>query len=425
VSLSSTAPTQYRHPTTIAQLEIYALCAFAFVLPQFEVPKNVLWLVYAALWLVNRSQTRNFGGKWDAWDSLIFVWVGSGFVSAFYGGLHGSEWVSTLDVLRYGSVLWLVRRSGYGEAPFRQLLVWLVLGTLAGLLRGYYELLFVPRPDGQPRNLGLNSVGHVNHSAIYLTIVFGAAMTWIVSSWRSEIVRRRVLGAALCTSLILSIFVMASRATVGVAIVVGFVILVSFAQRSGRAIWRVILGTFIFVAAVLIIRPEVVEKNQLRIKENNLFAHRDDIWRAGMQALREYPAFGVGMGNYGKIDYPHLEQWSNARGEALDRARLLPQSHAHSLYVNTLVERGLVGFAAVISVLVAWGWSLWRNLPMGDDTPIRWTYWGGALTAWLVAILVGAVNTTLHHEHALISMLLLGGWLCISGAPPQTTSKHA
>jgi hypothetical protein len=29
----------------------------------------------------------------------------------------------------------------------------------------------------------------------------------------------------------------------------------------------------------------------------------------------------------------------------------------------------------------------------------------------MIAVIVGLVNTTLHHEHALISMVLLGGWL--------------
>ena len=95
-----------------------------------------------------------------------------------------------------------------------------------------------------------------------------------------------------------------------------------------------------------------------------------------------------------------------------------PTSHAHSLYVNTLVERGIVGLTVLLCVLSAWGWALARNMPSANDTVPRWTIWGGAFSAWLVTVLVGLVNTTLHHEHALISMLLLGGWFSLRRSRP-------
>ena len=422
--LSPTIPFRLSSSTRLAQLETFAVCAFAFVLPQFEAPKNLLWIAYALLWIINRWRARDFGGPWDSWDSLIAVWIASGYVSALYAGLHRSEWVSAFDVLRYGSILWFMRRSGYSETTLRYLLACLVIGTLAALLRGYYELHFVPRADRQPRNLGLNSVGHVNHSAIYVAITFGAALAWVRGAWRTDRPTHRAIGVALCTAFVLSIFVMESRATVGVSLVVGLVLLGIYASRSGRRPWKVLAGATLFIAAMAIVRPEVVEKNSLRLKENNLFAFRDNIWRAGLVAWRQYPAFGVGMGNYGMIDYTRLEQWSDARGETLDRTRVLPQAHAHSLYINTLVERGAAGLLAVLTVLAAWGWSLGRSIPATNDSPVRWAYWGGALAAWLVAVLVGFVNTTLHHEHALISMLLLGGWLSLSRSPPPKSGTH-
>jgi O-antigen ligase len=395
------------------QIEALAICAFAFVLPQFEAPKNLLWVVYALLWLVNRWRARDFGGPWDAWDSLIATWIASGYITALFAGLHNSEWGSAMDVLRYGSILWLLRRSGYTEDTLKQLAACLLFGTLAALLRGYYELLFVPRADQQPRNLGLNSVGHVNHSAIYLAIAFGATVAWVRGAWRSYPLRHRVLAMGVCAALLLSIFVMASRATVAVSLLVAFLLLTVYALRSGKRLWKIVTAIVIIILAMAILRPEVVEKNSLRMKQNIPLAFRDSIWRAGIEAWREFPVFGVGMGNYGKINYALLEQWRTARGEGFDRSQLLPQSHAHSLYINTLAERGGVGLLVLFAVLAAWAHALWRGVPSSRDGPVTWAYWGGALTAWLVATLVGLVNTTLHHEHALISMLLLGGWLSL------------
>jgi len=405
------------------QSETLALFAFAFVLPQFEVPKNILWIVFVVLWLVNRSRIREFGGPWTAWDTLITVWIGSGYAAALFAGLHDNEWKSAFDIARYGIVLWLLLRSRYGENTLRVMLLCLVLGTLTGLLRGYYEVLFVPRADLQPRYLGLNSVGHVNHSAIYLSIVFGATLAWVRSSWREESASRRTLGLFVTAAFLVSLIVMQSRATVGAALIVAIVLLGAFASRDGHSLWRVIAGAAIVVAALLIARPEVVEKNALRMKENNLLAFRDNIWRTGLEAWRTYPAFGVGVGNYGSITLARLRQWSKERGETLDQSRVMPQAHAHSLFINTIAERGAVGLLALLSVLVAWAWSL-RKIPAPGAGTVRWAYWGGALGALLVTVLVGFVNTTLHHEHALVSVLLLGGWLALANSPQPSLSAR-
>jgi len=398
------------------QFETLALCAFAFVLPQFEVPKNILWIVYVLLWSVNRARTRDIGGPWDRWDSLIALWIASGYAAALFAGLHDSEWKSAFDIARYGAVLWMMRRSRYGEDVLRMLLAAIAFGTLAALLRGYYEVLFVPRADLQPRYLGLNSVGHVNHSAIYLAIVFGASVAWVRASWQGDLASRRMLGLAVCIAFFLSIVVMQSRATVGASLLVSIAILAAFSLRAGRRPWGILAGALLVIAVLFVAKPEVIQKNALRMKEHNMLAFRDNIWRTGLEAWRRYPVFGVGMGNYGRIGLARLEQWSTERGEPFDQSRVMPQAHAHNIFVNTLAERGLVGLLVLLIALAAWAGSL-RAMPRSGDGAVRWAYWGGALGAWLIAVGVGLVNTTLHHEHALASMLLLGGWLCLARRP--------
>jgi hypothetical protein len=61
--------------------------------------------------------------------------------------------------------------------------------------------------------------------------------------------------------------------------------------------------------------------------------------------------------------------------------------------------------------LFAWGVTLLRNLPGASDPPLRWMLWGGAASALMATVAIGFVNTTLHHEHGLLAMLLLGCWL--------------
>jgi hypothetical protein len=37
--------------------------------------------------------------------------------------------------------------------------------------------------------------------------------------------------------------------------------------------------------------------------------------------------------------------------------------------------------------------------------------WGCSASAWFVTTAVGLVNTTLHHEHGMLAVILLGLWL--------------
>jgi O-antigen ligase len=391
------------------RLELLALFAFAFVLPLFEAPKNLLWIVYAVLWIANRFRARSFGGPWDAWDTLFLAWIASGYLSAAFAGLHHHEWISALDVLRYASILWLLKRSGYDEASLLQLFASTVLGTLVGLAWGYYGL----RIAGERSTLGLNSVGHVNHSAIYVAIVLGMALAWTRAEWGGGGVAKRATGAAFVLAFSLGLILTESRAAVGAAFVVALFIIGAHSLRSKRSLWGILVAVAIVVAGLLAANPGIVQKNTHLVKENIFLAYRDAVWRTGLRAWREFPVFGVGIGNYSQVSIERVEAWGRARGEPVDRSLLQPQAHGHSLFVNTLVERGLTGMAVLLAVLGAWGWSLMRSIPKATDSPARWTYWGGACAAWLVAVIVGTVNTTLHHEHALVSMLLLGGWLSL------------
>ena len=104
-------------------LETALLVALAFFLPLLEAPKSLAWLGFAAAWLWNRASARDFGGRWDLWDTLIACWIASAYVVAAFAPVSHQEWKGANDVLRYGGVLWMVKRGGYGAAELRWVLV--------------------------------------------------------------------------------------------------------------------------------------------------------------------------------------------------------------------------------------------------------------------------------------------------------------
>jgi O-antigen ligase len=390
-----------------ARIELGILVAFCVFLPIVEPWKNITWLLYLIVWLVNRVRRRDFGGPWGGWDTLIAAWMASGFVVAAFAGLHGDEWRAALDIVRYGMILWLVKRARYSAAEMRWIIGALVFSTLLGLAIGYYRLWSGLAKSGM---LQLYSVGHVNHTAIYLAIMLGLCVSWLLGSWRSCGIAARALALAITAVVLGSLIFTASRGAIGVGL--ALLPLLGFAWRPR------LRGAFIagLAAAVLITAAgvrfgvEVVRRQENYEAMANILSYRDGIWHLGLEGWRHFPWFGVGMDNYALIDPERLKAWLAAEGRPYDPAAYVHFPHAHSLYINTLAERGIVGAAVLLLVLLAWLAAVFRP-PSPRAADLDWTLWGAAFGAWLVTVGVGLVNTTLHHEHAILAVLLLGLWL--------------
>ena len=368
--------------------ELAALVALCFFLPLYEAPKNIAWAAYVLLWLVNRFRARNFGGPWNGWDTLIALWIASVFVVAPFAAVRGDEWRGSLDVVRYGVALWLVKRSHYDDDELRWALGALLGSALIGLAMAYAKLWL-----GSLSTLQLNSVGQVNHTAIYIAIIVGLAASWFLAGGPP------VLMFSAMVALLASLFTAASRAAVGVAL--ASIVLLAFVnlRRARRRALLALAVVAVSIAAAVLSAAQVFVRQQQLAHEGNTLNFRAPAWRLGLESWREHPWFGLGVDNFSTV----------TRSVDAAYAALVP--HAHNLYLNTLVERGIVGAAPLGAVLIAWTWALWRRRPRVAEDRYGWLLWGAALGAWLVTGAAGMVNTTLHHEHGLLAVLLLGFWL--------------
>ncbi|MEW5864673.1 MAG: hypothetical protein AB1773_13935 [Pseudomonadota bacterium] len=191
-------------------VEIGLLIALALFLPLVEAPKNLAWLGYVCVWLWNRARARDFGGPWDLWDTLIALWIVSGYLVALFAPFDHAEWKGADDLARYATVLWLAKRGGYSGREVRWVLGALVVSALAATALGWWKYWPQIRA-GHGSALQLKSVGHVNHSAIYLAIVLGLCLAWTLARWRAWSVPRRALALAVDAFLLVSLVVTASR----------------------------------------------------------------------------------------------------------------------------------------------------------------------------------------------------------------------
>jgi O-antigen ligase len=393
---------------SLRRAEFWILAGLLFTLPLFEAPKNILWVLYVLVWLGNRARSRDFGGRWDIWDTLIAAWIASAALSAAFAGLHHKEWNGALDLLRYGSVLWLLKRSRFDDHELAVLWGALAVGAVAALAHGYWRL----EVTGQRRFLELKSVGHVNHSAIYLAILLGATVSVAAAYWRRLGPSGRAGASVLLALFAVSLFEMKSRTAIGVALALVVLLGVAWWPRARTVAIFTLLAVASAVVVAVVARVEVVKKHEDRTAEGNVLAYRAQIWNTARAAWLRFPLFGVGMDNYSVIEPDAVRQWRAEAGKPFDEKTFVVKSgHGHSLYYNTLAERGTVGFAALAAVLLAWAWRLARRYPGRAGGDRIWALWGGALSAWFVTVLAGVGNTTLHSEHALLSVILFGLWL--------------
>jgi O-antigen ligase len=386
--------------------EQWALLAMVAFLPALEVPKKVAVVLYLAFWVINRWRSKEWGGPWSGWDFTALALIGGAYASAAFGAFWPDKGLGAAnDVLIYGLVFLALRRSRFEEKFLWRLFAVAIVATLLTLLYGYWGLLVTK----ERVFLELNSVGHVNHGAIYMSIVFSMALAWAgaaIGSWR----QRALLWVAVAM-LWVSLFV--SQARGALIPVVIFVLLWIFARATmvQRALWKPVLLLMLILGAAILIFPGVVEKTRNSAEAKQLGSYRPALAKVALLALREYPAFGVGITNFGKIKPDVIARWQEQSGQLFSPEELLSYPHAHGLYFNTLAERGVVGTLPLLALLAAFGLALLRHRPPGASTPLQQMLWGAALGAWVISTVGGLFNTTLHHEHALIAMVVFGTWL--------------
>jgi O-antigen ligase len=209
-----------------------------------------------------------------------------------------------------------------------------------------------------------------------------------------------VLAGAIALVFLVSLFVTASRGAIGVGL---GALLVLGAAWWPRARWPMALSATavaVSLALGIVADAQVFRKHQANVQAGVMLSYRGQVWQVALDTWRAHPWFGVGLDNFERV--------TRSREDDPNRA-LYP--HAHNLYLNALAERGALGAAPLAAVLVAWPAWLLRRRPRRADAEHDWLLWSAAAGAWIVTVVAGTVNTTLHQEHGLLAALLLGLWL--------------
>lgn len=394
--------------------DLFMLSLMIVSLPSVEAPKNFFLLCFLLTRIIFEFiEWKKRKIKWDHWDSLFLTFVLTAFLSTIFAGMPQlDEWRGYKVLLTALLTGWLLSRAQYSRQNYQGLFKMIVLSALAPLLVGLYQYLIIhTKPD-----LQLYSVGHVNHSAIYLVMVFGASLGWFLSHFSLDkfnikpsnlnLIALGILSLIFFISLIIG----QSRAAYGVGIILGLLI-INFVSKSKKI---KIIGSISIILIVLFsitLKTGVIEKQIANQEANNVLSSRDKVWNVSLEASRLFPLFGIGLSNWHFITLDQMKESVEGRGEIFDANNYFFPGHSHNHYLSALVERGIIGLLVTLAFMLLWVRHIIKTFNWATKTKESIRLWSGSLSAWVATFGVGLVNTTFHHEHAILACLFLGIYL--------------
>jgi len=385
-------------------LEIIFLSLTILSLPSFEAPKNIFLILFIFVALYREIRTKN-SKKWDYWDSIFFSIILSAFLSTIFAGLSpGDEWKGFRTLLTFIGLGWLVSRSRYSEKEFSWIFWLTLLSALPPLFWGFTEYFVFNSRDA----LQLHSVGHVNHSAIYLTMIFGASFGTFLALQDAISFFKKIILAILVLILFFSLIVGMSRAAFGVSLLISSTLLWLFRNKKGISfVIFAVMGIILW--AMVAFHAPIFEKQIRNQQSHNVLAGRGVIWNTTIEAARLYPLFGIGIDNRAFVTEEIIKNSLKSRNKNFNASEYdFHFKHSHSFYLTNIAERGVVGAFITLGFILGWLIYLFKTFGLNKKSVQAGYLWAGSFSAWTATFAIGIVNTTFHHEHGILACLFLG-----------------
>jgi O-antigen ligase len=384
-------------------LELTFLSLFLAFLPSLEAPKNIFLAGYLITALYRQSQLPS--SKLNVWDWVFLSLIASSFLSALFPFIStGSEWKGFGGMLFWVTFGWTLFKTDYNEKEKKYLFIFAILMTLPPLLWGLTQLLILFTKD----SLQLHSVGHVNHSAIYLCMIAGAGLSLLISQLQSAKKKYVFITTLVFIFIISSVIISQSRGAFGIVFLLVFaLLLLSKLSIKIKTIYVFLLS--IFLTSIVFIMPAAVINKQIANQNNHdILSQRDKVWRASFEVARLNPLLGIGGGNWKQIKIDQLKSSVESRGETFNEDDFALQwGHSHNIYLSNLVDRGILGFITFLSFMLIWLITLINSYKKFNQDSKAMLFIMGSFSAWTTIFGIGFVNTTFHHENALLALFFL------------------
>ena len=374
------------------------IAAMLVFLPGVEALKNIFALLFVLSWAVIAKKNNDWGGKWKIIDTIFLLWILADiFVSINAIITHQLSGSNFRDIIRFVLVAWVLSRIYFPKEKLRELALISVIATVITLAYSYYSTGGILKE--------LHSVGQINHTAIFLVITYSLSLSLLLFDFHNLNKYQKII-LFLATIVLFSATVDTdSRASFGLIIIITLVYLIcSLIKYRKLSMFLLFFGLIFSIGAFFINNPPQALE---RILAKDHILHddtRDKIRNFSYYAFKKNPLFGIGFGNFGLIKIEDIKVEIIKDKGVFNSSEYLPSSHAHNVYYNYLISGGLLVFSIF---LWFWFYIVWIIFKLRSTKESDWIVLS-SIGVLSINLGIGWVNTTFHHEHALLSMFVLG-----------------
>ena len=367
-------------------------------LPGFEVLKNLFALLFVVSWVIIAKKNNYWGGKWRIIDSIFLLWILADITVSINAIItHQFSGSNFRDIIRFVLIAWVLSRTDFSNERLTQSAMFALVAVIFTIGFAYYS--------GRGEFKELYSVGHLNHSAIFMAIAYAISLSLLLFNFKSLEKYQKIILVLTAIILIVTLIDTGSRATFGLLVIIT---LLNFSYLMFRvkklSLIATILGFIFCLGAILAYDPpEALQEIQ---GQNSILddVHREKIRNFSYYAFKANPYLGVGFGNFGRITKEEIEPYVIADKGVFNTEDYLAASHAHNLYYTYLVSGGLLIFSILLFFWLYIVWIIFKLILRREN---EWIIFS-AIGVVMINLGIGLVNTTLHHEHAILSMYVIG-----------------
>lgn len=288
-----------------------------------------------------------------------------------------------LDITRISLLFIVIRAINLKKEEYiKYIFIPMFLGFVITLCWGIYNKYILDEIY-----LKLKSVGHVNHSAIYIVLAFCASLPLVYANKA----RKNLLFYLFIVTFLLSllgILIGSSRA----AMFPIPVYLLFFLWSSKNLSLKNITFFAILILIFLLIIIYITNNNYIIAKFSQGItdpARYELISSAFFEWQKSNWFFGIGPEHFRSVDIRAYFPDTHTSGHL---------SHAHNTYATYLIERGVLGLGAYLVFMFSLVIAIFKKR---DLVVVQ-----VALLAWLANMIISLGNTTFHHENATLMMVL-------------------
>ncbi|PKL47523.1 MAG: hypothetical protein CVV37_08165 [Nitrospira bacterium HGW-Nitrospira-1] len=359
----------------IITLEWYSLLLCIFSTPLFESPKSIFLVITAVLFSICHFIEKD-------WKEILFIkdprlgflaLALAAFISAIFAQKPGLAIHGSFDFLKMYFLFVIVATDFLDKKSIKTIALVVIVSTTIGTVWGLSEYSI-----GKSQAFQLNSVGHVNTSATYLALTLTLTVPFL-KLLKDNIKKVFILLSA--STMLTALIIAGSRAAI-LAIIVASIVMLIFMKWKKQRTYIFIGATVMGIIILLLISDLSLLKKDTSLSDVSLLA-RIKHWENAWEIFKTHLLFGIGA--------KHYKFYNPFTGIGKD---------AHSLYFEIIAQLGIVGFAA----LVLFFYLVAKSIKQSYKKSILWSV---ALGAFVVILVNGIFNPTLHSEQGLLFALIL------------------